>query len=475
MLLCAVIALTLFAPVTGASTTPPANNMPVFKVGGTAPTYAQGQTTPGFTITLDKVRNDVELTHVYMEMQITGDLSVYPFRIDAQSYASGDLGATGPFQLNIPPQHVRGDAVVNYYDLPVTVYYTGFQLKDDGTGTGALTRGDEINNTENLTFRVLIGPGASSSGGDGVTHIPKVIVSSFSTNPAEVVAGEDFTLNVTFKNTSSTGAVSNMKALLTSEVFNPVAGSSTLFVSTLSAGASKSVSIKLHAKADAAPGSYAASFALSYDVGVETKDNAGASDTEVISIPVKQVPKLQVSTMQVVPSEIFVGNDVNIMTSVNNTGKSTLYNVNVKITDTAGFFTAGEQYLGNLQSGASGPVDLYITPQAAGNTVIQLNVSYEDENGKVYNASQTFDAMIMEKNGGGGAVIPPDMIDPYPQDQKGGAGWWLWLVLGLVLAGIATLVLVKRRKAKVRAQRDRMEAKQLEESFLRSNGSNEVK
>ncbi len=473
LLLCAVIALTLFAPgalaATDAGTQPvdPNNNTPApasttpsaapaFQIAGTAPKYEQGETISGFTITANNI-SGVKLTGVRLEMVPSGDLATYPFEIEAQSYISNlveSLSETGSISLDIPSLRVRGDAAVGYYDLPVNIYFSR-----DGSTSETFT----------TVFRVFVGPPSGSGAVSGETHIPKVIISGFSTSPSEVVAGEDFTLSVTFKNTSSSVAVSNLKAALTSEVFNPVSGSSTLFVESLPPSSTKTMSIKLHAKADASPGSYNVSFALNYDVAVETKDNAPVTDTEVVAIPVKQVPKVQVSTMQVVPSEIFTGNDVNIMTSVNNTGKSTLYNVSVKVTDTNNLFTLGEQYLGNLQSGASGAVDLYITPQTAGSTTLQLNVSYEDENGNVYNASQTVETTIMEKE----AMMPDYPVDPMVpvEPENNASGWWIWLVLVLVVAGVVTLVLVKRRKTKLRAERDRLAAKQLEEEYFRSESN----
>lgn len=422
---------------------------PAFQIIGTAPKYEQGETISGFTIQAKNVSGST-LENVRMEMKPSGDLAVYPFEIREQSYLSDpqQVTAGSTISLSVPSLRVRGDAAVGYYDLAVYLYYTP-QNGQPETQTGV--------------FRVFVGPpSGSGAASTETTHIPKVIISGFTTNPAEVVAGEDFTLSVTFKNTSDSVSVSNMKAALTSEVFNPVSGSSTLFVESLPPGSTKAMSIKLHAKADAAPGSYNVSFALNYDVGVQTKDNAPVTDTEVVAIPVKQVPKVQVSTMQVVPSDIYVGNDVNIMTSVNNTGKSTLYNVSAKITDENGLFTLGEQYLGNLQSGASGAVDLYITPQSAGSTSIQLNVSYEDEDGNVYNATQKVEASVMEKE----TVMPDFPVEPVEPADQGGGGWWIWVVVLLVVAGVVTLVLVKRRRAKRRAEMDRLAAKRLEEEYF---------
>ncbi|MEG2633512.1 MAG: CARDB domain-containing protein [Oscillospiraceae bacterium] len=459
---CAVIALAAFAPAVMAGTTPPPPaappTAPTFMMDGNAPKYELGESIGGFNITVQDIHIDPPATptavnNVRIELLTSSDLTKYPFEIVQQTYMSPVIAAVGKtYTYKVPSLRVRGDATVGYYDLPIKVYY------DFGT----------VPSSEDLTFRVFVGPSANQHQASADTHIPKVIISGFTTNPTPVVAGEDFVLNVTFKNTSASGSVSNMKAALSSSdsTFNPVSGSSTLFIEGLAPGATKSMTIKLHAKADAAPGSYNASFALNYDTSVPTKDNAPVTDTEVVAIPVKQVPKVQVSKMQVTPSEIFAGNDINIMTSVNNTGKATVYNVNVKVTDTKNLFSLGEQYLGNLLSGASGAVDLYVTPKTVGSTSLQLNITYEDENGNSFNNTQTYDATIGEKGLSGGdmgGVMPGGDIIP---EKTGGIGWWIWIVLAVIVAAIVIAVLLKRKRTKARTQRDRLEAKRLEEEYL---------
>ncbi|MEA4912931.1 MAG: CARDB domain-containing protein [Oscillospiraceae bacterium] len=332
----------------------------------------------------------------------------------------------------------RGDAEQGYYNINFIIKYS------DGSN----------DYEETVTLPVLVKT-ASASGGGGTT--PKVIVTASSTNPSQVVAGEDFTLNVTFQNTSGDATASNIKAAISSDgTFNPVSGSSTLYIDALGPKATATKSIKLHAKADAAPGSYSATFALSYDAGLKDP----VSDTEVISIPVKQVPKVQVSKIQTSSSDLFVGQDLNVMASVNNTGKSTLYNVNAAFTDKSGTFADGEQYLGNIQSGASGSVDVYLSALAEGTGDITMLVTYEDETGEKFTYSDTTTAFASER------TVDP-VVDPStdPTQQSGG-GATLWILLAVALLAVAALVffLNRRKKKKLQAQkkRDRLEAERLD-------------
>lgn len=458
LILCVLLAAALLAPCVGATTGGGAGGIFMVKPDSITqtPQITQGETWAGGTVKIEAVNTNMIKEIISVELQTSGDIAVFPFHVDNLSYLRpNEDNPRTTMTYTFPSLRCRQDAAQKYYDLPLVIRY-----KD----------ASDVEASETVTMQVRVIQASSGSEATDA-YVPKVIVTGFSTNPTEVIAGEDFTLTITFKNTSSTGAVQNLKAALSSEggTFNPVSGSSTLFISNLSPGASSSVSIKLHAKADAAPGSYNVNFALSYDAP-NTKDNAGVSDTEVVAIPVKQVPKAQVTKMQLQPSEVYVGNDLNVMSTVNNTGKSKLYNVNVKVSDTGSLFVVEEKYLGNLDSGATGNVDLYLTPQMTGSTTLNLDVTYEDENGNTYSASQTADVTVMEK-----AVMEPGFDDPSmmpAEDVSGGVGWWLWVVIALVAGGVTALILIKRRKQQIARERDRQTARELEAQYLNQSDDN---
>lgn len=57
---------------------------------------------------------------------------------------------------------------------------------------------------------VYSGGGSGSGGSSSDGSVPRVIVTGFDTNPAEVHAGSDFTLTIHLKNTSKKTKVQNM-------------------------------------------------------------------------------------------------------------------------------------------------------------------------------------------------------------------------------------------------------------------------
>lgn len=381
-----------------------------------------------------------------IDLVTSTDFAVFPFSITLSSYykSSSIDNATKVATYQMDPLYCRGDAAQGNYILRFNVYYT-------------TSSGEATTETVEMTISLV----NLSSGGGNVDNIPKVIISSFSTNPSEVVAGEEFTLSVTFKNTAGALSATNIKAQLSADdgIFTPVSGSTTLFIDALAPNASATKSIRLKVKADAAPGSYAASFALNFDVA-GVKDPI--VDTEVLSIPVTQAPRAQVSKMQVSPTEATLGREINVMTSVNNTGKSTLFNVNVTFSDPNGVLGEAEQFVGNINAGASGTVDVYVPTIAAGEGNLTMKVTYEDENGTPYTYEESVTVLVMES---GGQENPIPM--PEPETNGLGAGWIILIIVAVLAAGAGAFLLIRRRKREqLSANNDREMVDELEQQYL---------
>ena len=101
--------------------------------------------------------------------------------------------------------------------------------------------------------------GGSESGGS--VSVPRVIVTGFSTDPAEVRAGSNFTLTIHLRNTSKSSKVSNMLFDLsspsegtdeqtTAPAFLPSSGSSSIYLDGIKANGTADISIQLNSKAD---------------------------------------------------------------------------------------------------------------------------------------------------------------------------------------------------------------------------------
>ncbi|MGI6012095.1 MAG: COG1361 S-layer family protein [Ruminococcus sp.] len=240
-----------------------------------------------------------------------------------------------------------------------------------------------------------IDAGDYSAGGEGGQEgeekgkggTPRVIIDGFTTEPAAVNAGDTFKLNLKVRNTSKKTAVGNMVLTLqtpqageqetAAEAFLPVEGSNTIFIENIPKDSTKEVSISMTARADLVQKPYPIEAALKYE-----DENANPFEgTLNISIPVRQKARFDVSRVQVMPESIAVGEEANITFDIYNLGKMKLYNVSVKAEDPS--VINGEAFVGNLDAGSTGSVDMMAqgAKETAGDGTVKLIVTYEDQDG----------------------------------------------------------------------------------------------
>ncbi|NLW70992.1 MAG: hypothetical protein GX061_07935 [Eubacteriaceae bacterium] len=416
------------------------------------PEIQQGNAFAGGTITITN-NTAYEITVASYELATSIDASVFPFEVTQLNYLYPfepvqTVAAGGNFTVTLPSLTLRTDAAAGYYTLPIIINYSYPDVES----------GDIVVDDYTASLPIKVTQATAPPEPPANALVPKVIISSFSTSPSPVVAGNNVTLKVTFTNKGAT-EVSSLKASMSGDgTFSPVSGSSTLFISNLAAGESKSVSIKLAVRADAAPASYGVSFALNYDAP-GANDNLPVSDNETLSIPVIQVPKISVGELQATPEVVYVGNEVNLMTTVNNTGKSILYNVTATFADESGVFEGTSAYIGNIQPGATGQVDVYLPAVSVGDGIVAMTISYEDESGKKYTYSGSYTAFVGEK------PAPVDPIKPdVPEEKK--KVIWPYIVAGAVVGGIVLIVVIKKKKTKAKREAEKKEALELEAQLL---------
>ncbi len=300
--------------------------------------------------------------------------------------------------------------------------------------------------------------GTAGVGADGQASVPRVIVTGFETNPAEVHAGESFMLTLHLKNTSTATSVNNMIFEIVAAVegkdedttyaaFLPTVGSSTIFVDRIGKNGTRDIQIEMEAKADLTQKPYAVDVNMSYE---DEHVNAYTNKTSV-SIPVKQEARVDISEPEVMPQSIEVGSESNIMFSIYNMGKTKLYNVQVKTEgDTV---SGGDAFVGNLDSGATGSVDIYVTGQQAtmDEGLIKLLISYEDETGaaKVIEKEVSLfvtEGMMMDDPMMDGEMMGDEMMEG---ENGGGKGKYIAAIAGvLVVAAVVggTIFLKKKKK-----------------------------
>ena len=293
-----------------------------------------------------------------------------------------------------------------------------------------------------------------AGGGSASTSVPRVIVTGFSTEPGEVRAGSNFKLVVHLKNTSSRTGVSNMlfdfqapssgsEAAAEAPAFLPASGSSSIYLDSIPAGGTKDISIELNARADLVQKPYSISMSMKYE-------DSGAAQYEAqssLAIPIRQEARFEFSKMQIAPDTVSVGEEANISCSLYNLGRVKMYNVKArfegKMIDTQ------EQFIGNLDAGATGTIDAIVTAKKAtkGSEECKLVLTYEDDAGNVSTAEQKFNMTVLEET----AVEETGMMPEAVPEESGNPVGLAAAVLAVIAAAAAgTVIFIKHRKKKIR-------------------------
>lgn len=448
--------------------TTPISTSDFIMVGGdwVTPTAVYGQTV---NVVLPVVNMSITgLTNVIVTPVIASDSKEWPFEIQTSGYTQTipDLPGKGNGQNDMDRRReltwtfkTRTDVLNGYYKIPFDViYYSG-----DSYEKATLT----------TWVKVIGAPGSGQlSNGGSALSTPRVIITGFDTVPSEVHAGDTFTLTLHLKNTSKRTAVSNMQVDLTTpsagtdtastyEAFLPTSGSNTLYVERIGANSTADVSIEMTAKADLSQKPYAISVNMAY----EDSDYAAYTAKADVSIPVNQDARFDVSTMEIMPTDITVGGQSNVMFSIYNTGKTTLYNVQVKFV--ADSITETSSFIGKIDPGATGNVDAMIEGAAAtmDDGTVKAIISYEDDAGNVSTQEETFTLYVSEES-----YDDFDYSDMPVEEESGSShvGLIIAIVVIVIIAAIvATVIILKKRRKK-------KEQKELEDELLDDDDETET-
>lgn len=286
---------------------------------------------------------------------------------------------------------------------------------------------------------------------------PRIIVTGYTTVPETVYAGSVFELTVKVQNTSKETTVQNILFNLEATVegndstatyaaFLPTSGSSAVYVDRIAPGQTYEMTIEMEVKSDLAQKPYVLTVNMQY----EDDDFIEYSDAAKVSIPIKQEAKIDTGSADIMPESIAVGEQSNVMFSVFNTGKTTLYNV--KVTYESDTVDSGITYLGNIAPGATGNVDSMVTgiAQDMGEGTVTAVITYEDEAGNetryeknisLYVYEMTFEEEPMEE-------YPMEYMEEESQSNLPNAAIIGIVIIVVIIVVFVVVVIVKKKKAK---------------------------
>lgn len=384
---------------------------------------------------------------VRVDMELSEDIAKFPFEINDGNY-DRQMGNMNPDQTVAVPfsMAVREKAKSGYYPIKFKIRY-----RENENGNFAAPVED--------TFYVRVygkdeDDSLDSEAGENERTKARIIVDSFETDPAEIYAGQDFTLKVRMKNASNSIVASNILFTFESEtvsdspVFTTVNGSNSVVVNSLAPGASDTLTIKFSSSPTAEQRSYTITINEQYD----SPEFKNAKEAVKIAVGLKQEARLNTGTIEVMPDAISVGEESNVMFSINNTGKVMLYNVNAVFE--ADSIQKNEAYVGNIEPGKSGNVDTMINGIAptTDDGKVKLSITYEDENGKVSTVEKEIQLMVNEDQSMDESNVDDtwssDDIQPEPSTTDKLKHLAIPVgIVGVVLAAVI-IVVIRRKKKK---------------------------
>ena len=322
-----------------------------------------------------------------------------------------------------------------------------------GSGSGSADGGAMTASVGNDEPAVYSGGGSGSSGSSSDGSVPRVIVTGFDTNPAEVHAGSDFTLTIHLKNTSKKTKVQNMLFELeaptegtdeqtSAPAFLPTSGSNSIYLNGIKADGTADISITLNAKADLLQKPYSINLSMKYEDSQATQIESSSS----ISIPVKQDARFEFSEFEISPQTIEVGGETNVMCSLYNLGRIKLYNAKARFEGNG--IKKQEIFIGNVDAGATGSIDAMLQGEKVtnGNSKITMTLSYEDESGNISETTKDFELEVTE------AVDDSDMYMNTDGDAEAGSSGFpvvpVVVVIVIIAGVVAAVVFVKKKKKK---------------------------
>ena len=395
------------------------------------------------------LRNNSPATvyNVKASMVLDADSAKFPFEINDANYDRmfEKIAVDETVQLDYSFA-IRKDSYTGYYPIAMKIYYS-----DSSTG-------EELKTFETSFFVHIVSKPTKDDYEEFNEHDrtkARLIVDGYTTDPETIVAGESFNLLLTVRNASSSVSASDILLTMESEkvsdspVFTTESGSSSVAIHSLGAGAAAQVSFRMSSR----PGVDQRSYGITIKANYDSPQFKNAEDSMSVDIPVKQIPRLNTGTFEVMPDSISVGEESNVMFGINNTGKVTLYNVMARFE--ADSIQTTDTYVGNIKSGETGNVDCMVTGAAptADDGKVKIIISYEDENGEVSEVEKELTLYVSEP--------APDMddmdtsgFDEMPQEDPGPLRKYGKIILAAVVivgAIVGGTVFRKHRKRKKEA------------------------
>lgn len=253
---------------------------------------------------------------------------------------------------------------------------------------------------------------------------PRLMVTSYSLDTADLTPGTDSVLKIIFQNYSSTKALKNIKLSISDDSGQiEVRGMGTKYVKSIPAGKSYVWSVKMTALPTATVGKYKLSVSSEY----EDSNYSTYSSNDILTLNVKQTVALDHNGI-VLPEKIVEGEIGTMEITLMNTGKTDLRNCKLTFKSDA-LESSGTTFVGELPVSESGTANVNYKPPLGnlGEVSATVEVSYEDAFGNVNTEEIKLSSVVEEQ------VVTA--TSPEKEKEKKNNLWWLFILIGAAVGG----------------------------------------
>lgn len=274
------------------------------------------------------------------------------------------------------------------------------------------------------------------------TFAPKMMVESYSYSKTEIYPGDTVTAHIVLRNTSKDNDVKNMTVSISAgnESFTLLSRSDSVYVDSVKAQDSYTISFEYRIGAAVASGQYDLELSMDYaDSDGNTYTTLGKAKLDIM-----QEAKMQFDPL-VIEKEVVVADVVEAKVQAMNLGRSKVYNVRAELV-ADGLTPEGTIFIGDMEPGTSASNVTQVSVSSLsgdslyGQTKGTVTYYYEDESGQEFRETAEFSVTINS---------------PFSQEQQVKEDdvnqWWLIMaVVGILLAAFLVVFIIR----KIRNKRD---------------------
>ncbi len=391
--------------------------------------------------------------HVVMPLQFIGDGSVFENTITAAIQYT-DL-QNSPFQIKSYSKKIKLTKYKSKEGERLSLYLADFNLdliKDRTNGVYAVNISIqyELNSEvkeQTFPIYIIVQDGKdpnSAEQQDSPKPMPKLIVTSCTTDPKTPHTGDLITFRVALKNTNKSVDINNIKLNYSSDTGDmvPAKDSNSIYIDRIKAGETKNIIFEMKILDEISTQNQ------KITINIDGEDDKAAliSDTESLYLTVDLPFGIKIEK-PVLASEMESGKSKTISFPIMNTGKTKIRNI-VCILKIDGIISSGPYFLGELEPAASEQASIKAVvankrttdpsvPESEkyGFVSGNITVTYEDMAGKSY--QEVWD-------------VNTSITKSHKETEKKGeinSQWWISVITGLIIIqAIISLMMFYRRK-----------------------------